>query len=454
MPATASMTGPDTGHPARTRITALMAASVIVAVSLVAAVNLAIPVLLASELRPSPAQLTWIVDAYVIVFACLLIPAGAAGDRYGRKGVLLTGLGVFAAGCLAAALAPGTGTLIAARALSGAGAALIMPSSLALTVGAHPAALRGRAVATWTAATGVAGVAGNLGGGLIMEYLPWRALFAVPALPALVLAALVAAVVPRAPRHPAALGLTGTALLTAASVALLAGIIEGPDAGWASGPTLGAFGAAAVLFAVFVAHQLRARAPLLDPRLFASARLRAGTLGIAVTFFGLFALFFVNARYLQEVKGFSPLLTAVAILPVAVPMITLTRMAGRFRPRAAVAAGLAGNAAGLALLSFADAAMPYPVYAAGLIVMGAAMGLSVPVLSHEIMAALPRERAGLGSGLNSATRELGSAVGVAVMSTVMTAYGMGAGFRVVAAVVLAGGLLTGWWLRTGARGSA
>ncbi|GAA3555230.1 MFS transporter [Nonomuraea rosea] len=444
----------ETGHPARRRIMAVMASSVILAVALVAAVNLAIPTLAASDLRPTQSQILWIVDAYVIVFACLLVPAGAAGDRFGRKGVLLAGLAVFAAGCLLAALAPDVGTLIAARAVSGAGAAMVMPASLAVTVGVYPQGERGQAVAAWTAATGAAGVLGNVGGGLVMQYLPWRALFGVPVLLAAVLAVLVAVLVPRAERHPATLDLPGTALLTAASVALLTGVIEGPEAGWGSALVLCAFGAGAVLFALFVVHQLRAAAPLLDPRLFAAARLRAGTLGVAVTFFGLFAMFFVNARYLQDVKGFSPLLTGLAILPLTIPMIVLSRRSARFPPRAAVRAGLAGIVAGLLLLSFADAALPYPVYAVGLLVMGAAMGLCLPVLSHEIMAALPRERAGLGSGLNSATRELGSAAGVAVMGTVTATHGMGAGYRVVAVVVLAGALLVAHWLRSGARGSA
>ncbi|MEW9548758.1 MFS transporter [Nonomuraea sp. NPDC050783] len=444
----------ETGHPARTRVMALMAATVVLAVALVAAVNLAIPTLAASELRPSPSQILWIVDAYVIVFACLLIPAGAAGDRFGHKGTLLAGLGVFAAGCLAASLAPDVTTLVAARALSGAGAALVMPASLALTVGAYPPAERGRAVAAWTAATGVAGVLGNLGGGLVMQYLPWRALFAVPVALALVLAPLVAVTVPRAPRHPAFLDLPGAGLLTAASVALLVGIIEGPEAGWGSGLVLGSFALAAVVFAAFTAYQLRTARPLLDPRLFRVRRLRAGTLGVGLTFFGLFALFFMNARFLQEVMGYSPLLTGVAIVPLTVPMIVLSRMSARFSTRAAVPAGLAGNVAGLVLLSFAGAGTPYPVYALGLLVMGAAMGVCLPVLSHEIMAALPRERAGLGSGLNSATRELGSAVGVAVMGTVAATHGMAAGYRVVAAVVLAGGLLVTWWLTPGGRGSA
>lgn len=441
----------ESGHPARARILAVMAAAVVLAVSLVAAVNLAIPTLAAGELHPTQAQILWVVDAYVIVFACLLIPAGAAGDRFGRKGVLLAGLGVFALGCLVATLAQDVAVLIAGRALSGAGAAMVMPASLAISVGVYPPRQRGHAVAAWTAATGAAGVIGNLGGGAVMQWLPWRALFAVPIGLAAVLAVLVALSAPRMPRHHADLDLAGAGLLTVASVALLSGIIQGPEAGWGSGLVLGSFGAAAVLFAVFVGHQLRAARPLLDPRLFRLPRLRSGTLGVAVTFFGLFALFFVNARYLQSVKGFSPLLTGAAIVPLAIPMIVLSRLSARFDRRVAVIAGLAGNVLGLLMLSLADAAMPYALYAVGLLVMGASMGLCLPVLSYEIMAALPRERAGLGSGLNSATRELGSALGVAVMGTVTATHGMAAGYRVVAAVVLVGGLVTLTGLRDSAR---
>ncbi|WP_431893100.1 MFS transporter [Nonomuraea sp. bgisy101] len=433
--------------PERSRILAVMAASVVLAVSLVAAVNLAIPTLAASALRPSPSQLVWIVDAYVIVFACLLIPAGAAGDRFGRKGVLITGLAVFALGSLAAALAPATGVLIAARALSGAGAALVMPASLSLTVGVHPPEERGKAIATWTAATGVAGVLGNVGGGLVMQYLPWQALFLIPVPIAGLLALLTARLAPRLPRHHADLDLPGAALLIAGSVALLFGVIEGPSHGWTSAPVLGAFAFAAVLLAGFVAHQFRTAGPLLDPRLFARTGLRAGTLGVAVLFFGLFALFFVNARYLQEVMGFSPLLTGLAILPLTVPMIVLSRLSARFDQRRAVLAGLALVLAGLVALSFASAGTPYVLYAVGPTLMGAGMGLSLPHLSHTAVAALPPERAGLGSGLTSAARELGSAVGVAVMGTALATRGMSAGYLVVAVVVLAGGLLTLRWLR-------
>lgn len=285
----------------------VLCACVLVAQGMVAAVNLLIPQLAASTLRPSPGELLWAVDAYVIVFAALLIPAGALGDRYGRKGALLAGLGLFAAGGALSALAQAPAVLIAGRGLCGAGAALIMPATMSVLIHLSPPERRGRALATWTLSAGLGGLAGNVGGGLAGEFLTWRALFwAVVPLGAL-LALAVARTVPRTPSRPdAAVDPAGAALLAAALLAVVYGIIEGPAYGWASVRVLTAFGAGAGLLAAFTGHALRAARPLLDPRIFASPKLRAGALGIAAAFFGLFALFFVNAQYLQYAKGFSP----------------------------------------------------------------------------------------------------------------------------------------------------
>ncbi|MGW5684724.1 hypothetical protein [Nonomuraea sp. NPDC003754] len=231
--------------------------------------------------------------------------------------------------------------------------------------------------------------------------LPWQALFLIPVPIAGLLALLTARLAPRLPRHHADLDLPGAALLIAGSVALLFGVIEGPSHGWLSAAVLGAFAVAAALLAGFVAHQFRTAGPLLDPRLFARPGLRAGTLGVAVLFFGLFALFFVNARYLQDVMGLSPLLTGLAILPLTIPMIVLSRLSARFDPRVAVPSGLALVVAGLVTLSFVGAGTPYLVYA----------------------------------------------VGPTLMGTALATHGMSAGYLVIAAVVLAGALLTLRWLR-------
>lgn len=404
-------------------MTGLMSACVVVVVAMVAATNLALPKLSASSLEPSSTGLLWIVDAYILVFGCLLIPAGALGDRLGRKGVLLAGLATFAGGCLVAAAAPSVSVLIGGRVVTGIGAALVMPATLSLLLQVTSADRRPSAIAAWTAATGAAGALGNLGGGMILQWLPWQGLFLVAAPIALVLAAAVAAVAPRGERHPAGLDLIGAALLTGALLGLLVAIIEGPHRGWTSVVVIGAAAGSVVLLVTFVVHAMRTHHPLIDPRMFSIPLLRAGAIGVAAVFFGLFALFFVNAQYLQYVKGYSPLLTGVAILPLPAAMIVASRrsvgIASRTGVPAVVGSGMALVAAGLVGLSFVGADTEYLPYAAALVAVAVGMGLSVPALSTGIMSSLPPDRAGMGSGLNSAAREIGSALGVAVVGTVL-----------------------------------
>ncbi|OKK17750.1 MFS transporter [Streptomyces sp. CB00455] len=435
----------------------VLCACVLVAQGMVAAVNLLIPQLAASTLRPDPGQLLWAVDAYVIVFAALLIPAGALGDRYGRKGALLAGLGLFATGGAVSALATAPAVLIAGRGLCGVGAALIMPATMSILVHLSPPQRRGQALATWTLAAGLGGLAGNVGGGLAGEFLTWRALFwAVVPLGAL-LAAAVARTVPRTPSRPdAAVDPMGAVLLAGALFAVVYGIIEGPSYGWGSVRVLGAFGAGAGLLAAFTLHGLRTARPLLDPRVFASRRLRAGALGIGTGFFGLFALFFVNAQYLQYAKGFSPAETGLAIVPLTIGMALVPRFGARLQertgPRLPVGAGLGLIGAGLLLVSTADAGTPYAVYALYLLVLSVGTGLCAPSLTLTVVAELPAHQAGLGSGLNTAAREIGAALGVAVVGTVLASRfpgapgdpgqvaaftdAMGTALRAVACVVL------------------
>jgi EmrB/QacA subfamily drug resistance transporter len=474
----------EAGHPRRTAILLLMSTCATMTLSLVAAINLAIPKLAASHLRPSSAELLWIVDAYVLVFACLLIPAGAFGDRHGRKGALLGGLALMAAGCLVCALAPGVAVLLTGRVTTGVGAALVMPATLSLSIQAFPPARRPHAIATWTAATGLAGVFGNIGGGLILEYLPWQGLFWVMVPLAVALAVLSARLAPRSERHPATLDLPGAALLVLAFAALLYGIIEGPERGWTDVSVLGAFAGAVAVFAIFAVRAPRIEHPLVDPRVFRSGRLRAGVLGVTAAFFGLFALFFTNAQFLQYARGYSPILTGVAILPLAIGITLMSRwsvgLARRLGGRLVCTAGMFVMAGGLALLSCVGPGTPYLVYAGDLVVMSVGMGLAVPALSTGVISALPHGRVGLGSGLNGAAREIGSALGVAVLGTILTvrftervqpghpahsadaalarggeaarlafADAVGVGYRVIAVILLLAGLLVGRWYRSG-----
>lgn len=400
-------------------------AAVLLVMVMVAAINLAIPELAASGLHPSASELLWIVDAYVIVFAGLLIPAGALGDRFGRKGALLAGLALFTAGATVSALAPNVPVLLAGRAVTGAGAALVMPATLSILIHATEPPRRPQAIATWTLATGIGGLLGNAVGGPVLEYLPWRGLFAVLAPVGAVLLVLAAALLPKVPRTPASLDPVGSALLVGGFLAVLFGVIEGPGLGWASARVLGGFAVGGVLLALFVVHALRADEPLLDPRLFRRPALRAGVLGILVAFIGLFSLFYVNAQYLQYAQGFSVLKTGFAILPLGVGMVagtrTSVRLVARFGTRTVSVAGMLLIALGLFLMSLVDAGTPYLQYLVYVTALSLGFGLVGPAMSTTVVAALPPERAGLGSGLNGAAREFGSALGVAVFGSVLAA---------------------------------
>ncbi len=407
------------------RAVALVAPAVVLAVGTVAAVNLAIPALAASTLAPSVSATAWIVDSYTLLFACLLIPAGALGDRFGRKLGMLCGLGLFALGSALAALAPSVGVLMAGRALSGVGAAVVLPATLAVALNLVEPSQRPRTVALWAGLTGVGGVLGNLGGGLAVQLGGWRALFWA-AVPIAVAAAGVIALGVRPQRsHQDPVDAGGALLLSAGSVALLYAIIDGPVHGWSSRSVVGSFVAAALLLVCFVGYELRRSDPMLDPRLFRLAGVRAGALGIAALFFAMFGLFYVNAQYLQDGKGYSPLLTGVCILPLALVMPLASArsvsLSQRFGARRTVVGGLLCVVAGVALLSCATAATPYLLYGVLLALTGTGCGLAMAPLSGLMVHALPPSHAGVGSGLNGTTRELGSALGVAVLSTILSA---------------------------------
>ncbi|MBM7168673.1 MFS transporter [Streptomyces sp. G44] len=390
---------------------------------MVSAVNLAIPALSRSALRPSAESVMWVVDGYVVFFACLLIPGGALADRLGRKPVLATGMGLFTAGCVLCAVAPGIGVVIAGRVVSGVGAAAVLPTTLALMVGGAPEHRRPRLVAVWASMTGVAAVLGNVGGGAAVQLGSWRALFwcAVPlSLAALVLVAVFA---PAPPRHDRPVSMVSAGLLTAGFLALLSGIVSGPQAGWGSARVPAGFGAAAVLLTVWVRRELRCAHPMLDPRLFTVPVVRAGAVGMALAFVGMFGLFYVNGQYLQYAKGCSPLGAGVRLLPMAGALLLAPRCTAALERRAGarvtLGSGLAVLAAGLGTVSLIGPSTPYAVYALGATLTAAGCGLATPLLSHGMMSALPAHRAGVGSGLQSLARELGSALGVAVSGSVV-----------------------------------
>ncbi len=405
-------------------LTFAMCLCVTLVVGMVSALNLAIPDLSAGALRPSAQAVLWVVDGYVVVFACLLIPAGALADRLGRKGVLMCGLAVFTAGSVVCALAPDAGLLIAGRMISGTGAAAVLPTTLALLVDGLPADRRQRAVTVWASMTGLAAVLGNVGGGAAIEYGTWRTLFLAVLPLALGALALVAVAAPAGVRHPRPVPLPGAALLTCGFLVLLYGIVRGPQAGWGSVSVLGSFLAAALLLTAWVRHDLRDPRPVLDPRLFTLPDVRAGALGMAVLFTGMFGLFYLNGQYLQYAKGYGPLGAGVRLLPMAAALLAGPRCGLEWERltsrRGAVVTGMLVLAAGLCTVSTVDAGTPYPVYAIGAGLTAFGCGIATPILSHTMMSALPPERAGVASGLQSLARELGSGLGIAVTGSVTT----------------------------------
>ncbi|MGK5637669.1 MFS transporter [Streptomyces sp. URMC 126] len=415
---------PPHGRAARQSVPRLMNAAVIAVQAMVSGVNLAIPQISGSGLHPSATQMVWIVDVYLLVFAGLLIPAGALGDRLGRKRVLVGGLATFALGCLGCALAPNVTVLLVGRAVAGLGAAAVMPATLALSLAVTPPSERGKAVGAWSGATGLGGMLGNLVAGTTLQFFSWPVFFALFVPAAVLLAVLAFRRCPDTERHPGRSDPLGTVLLVATLTGLLFGLIEGRELGWTSGPVLTAFAGDLVVGAVFVVHSLRAERPLVDLRLLRTPAVGAGILGVAAAFLGMFGLFFLNAQYLHYAKGFSAVETGLAILPQGLCMKVVSpkaaTLAGRWGVRPVVAVGMALIVGGLVLLSLATAATPYWRYALALLVMATGMGLATPPLSGGIVAALPKSRSGLGSALNSTAREIGSAVGIAVVATVVT----------------------------------
>jgi EmrB/QacA subfamily drug resistance transporter len=410
-------------------------------------VNVALPTV-ARELEADVSELQWVVDAYTLVFAGALLLAGTLGDRYGRRRGLLAGLAVFGLSSAAAAHADSVGVLIGWRAVMGLGAAFIMPATLSLLITVFPDEReRATAVGVWAATAGLGVALGPVVGGVLLDHFQWGSIFLVN-VPLCALALLTGRLVVPESRDPAAprVDWTGAALSGAGLVALVWAVIEGPIAGWTSTRVLAAGVVAALLLAVFVAQQRRAPAPLLDLRLFRNPRFSAASATIMVLFFALFGFLFLATQYLQFVLGLSPSAAGVRVLPYAAAMIVCASVAAKLAAalgtKRVATLGMALFAAGLAVAATVSVDAGYARLAVAFVLMGAGMGLAGAPATESIMGALPRERASIGSAINDTTRELGGALGVAVVGSLMASlYGArvpGAGHDSLAAAVAAG----------------
>ncbi|OQQ14214.1 MFS transporter [Streptomyces sp. M41(2017)] len=425
MPSTRAQTAgpaPAARHHLILVVTCLALGTVVAAM---ASLNVALPDL-ARETHATQTQLSWIIDSYSLVFASLLLPAGALGDRFGRRRALLAGLTLFGAGSAAASLTTDPSTLIALRGVLGVGAALVMPATLSTITSTFPRARRAQAVSVWAAVAGASALVGLFATGALLEGWSWRSVFLLNV--ALALVALIGTLlfVPESaePQQPR-LDIGGSLLAVAGLVALVYSVIEAPTRGWADPVTLGGIGLGLVILAGFVLFELRRANPLLDPRLFRNHHFAAGSLSIMLQFFVFFGFIFVMMQYLQLVRGDSALMAATSMLPMALTMVPVSRatprLVARFGFRRPWVAGLVGVAGGMGVLSLLDASSPYWLIATGLVPLGAGMGLAMTPATTSITDALPRSLQNVGSAMNDLARELGGALGIAVLGSLLSA---------------------------------
>ncbi len=385
--------------------------------------NVALPTLV-RDLHASASQLQWIVDAYALAFAGLLLSAGSLGDRFGRKLILNAGLTIFVTASVASAFAGSAGMLIGTRAAMGAGAALIMPSTLSIITHTFPAKERGRAVGIWAGLSGFGIILGPTVGGLLLDNFWWGSVFLINA-PIVAVALLGTRLFVPESRDPDAtpLDLAGALLSAAGLLALVYGIIEVPGRGWADALTLGSFSGAAVLLWLFAAWELRSAHPLLNLRFFRNPRFSAASIALTLVFFGLNGALFLLTQYMQFVRGYTPLQAGVRLLPIltvlaAAPLSALAvEKAGT---KVVVGAGLLLDALGLGMASTVSPGTGYGPLAAALAVIGIGPGLAMAPAVVSIMGSLPRAKLGVGSAMNSTTQMVGGALGVAVIGSALS----------------------------------
>jgi EmrB/QacA subfamily drug resistance transporter len=390
-----------------------------------ASLNVAIPDLVRST-HANQTQLEWIIDAYLLVFSVMLLPAGALGDRYGRRKALVAGLLVFGGASAAAMAVNSANELIVLRGLIGLGAAFVMPATLSTITGTFPPAERAKAVSVWAAVAGGSAILGLLCCGVLLEWFSWRSAFAVNVVLAIIALGGTLRFVPESSQPDApALDKGGAVLATLGLVALVFSIIEAPDAGWASARTLGGLAAGLAALGGFVLYELHQDHPLLNPRVFSNRGLSAGSLSVCIQFFAFFGFTFVSLQYLEGVRGYAPLVAALAVLPLSATMMPAARLTpalvARFGPRAVCVAGLLLVATGLIILSRIGTDSPYLLMLAGLVPLGIGMGAAMTPATTAITEALPLAQQGVGSALNDLSREVGGALGTAVIGSVVTA---------------------------------
>ncbi|MFF7548661.1 MFS transporter [Streptomyces canus] len=375
------------------------------------------------DLGLSSADLQWVIDGYTVPYAALMLLFGAIGDKYSRRGALLLGLGAFGGGAVLGYLADSATTVIAARAVMGTGAAMIMPATLSLLAATFPRAERAKAITVWTATSGVAIAAGPLVAGALLEHHAWTSTFLinVPIAAVAVVAALLLVPPSRAAKH-GRIDYVGGLLSVVWIGALIYMIIEGPHFGWHA-KALAAAGVAAFGLLLFVVWELRHPRPLVDVRRFTDRGFAGANLAVALFFLAVFGAFYYLTQHLQFVLGYSALETGLRMLPLAGAVFVGSALTGFLTPRVGmkwtVTAGMVGGTAALALLTRIDAGSAYGDFVAPLMVLGLAIGLALSPATDAIMGAFPESELGVGGAVNDTSIELGGSLGIAILGSLL-----------------------------------
>jgi EmrB/QacA subfamily drug resistance transporter len=424
MTSTLSRRAQERAHDRRWLILGVLCFSMLVIVLDNTILNVAIPTIV-RDLDATNSQLQWMVDSYTLVLAGLLLTAGSLGDRFGRRGALQFGLVVFGLGSLASAFAGSADQLIVTRAFMGIGGAFIMPATLSIITNVFPVHERGRAIGVWAATAGFAGVLGPVTGGFLLEHFSWGSIFMVN-IPIVVVGLLAGVFLIPTSKDPSAPRLDpfGALLSIAGLSALLYGIIEAPEKGWANSTIMLAFAIGVVVLGVFFAWEAHSDHPMLDVHFFRNPRFTAASMSIMMVYFAMFGSTFLITQYFQFVLGYTPLETGIRFLPLAMCMIVIAPLSARFVDRLGtkLVVGCGLSLVTLSLVSMASlqvdsAYWPDVVWRMSLMACG--MALTMAPATESIMGSLPLAKAGVGSAVNDTTRQVGGALGVAVIGSVL-----------------------------------
>ncbi|MFF5028654.1 MFS transporter [Streptomyces collinus] len=380
------------------------------------------------DLGLSSADLQWVIDGYTVPYAALMLLLGAIGDKYSRRGALVLGLVVFGGGAVLGYLAGSAAAVIAARAVMGVGAALIMPATLSLLAATFPRAERAKAITLWTATAGLAIAAGPVVAGALLRDHGWSSTFLINVpIAALAIVGALVLVPPSKAGHHDRIDYVGGLLSVLWTGSLVYMIIQGPHFGWGAQAVTAAVVAAAGLVA-FVLWELRHPRPILDVRRFTDRRFAGSNLAVALFFLAVFGAFYYLTQHLQFVLGYDALETGVRMLPLAGAVFVGSALTGWLTPRVGmrwtVGAGMVGGTTALALLTRVDAGSGYGDFVAPLVILGLAIGLALSPCTDAIMGAFPESELGVGGAVNDTSLELGGSLGIAILGSLLgTSYG-------------------------------